>query len=468
MAALIDIPIVGQSYHLQDWAIDCQRTLNLYPQVIESGNTQSVSALLPTEGLVKRFEFTGAIRGLYTLPDRFLVVAGTALYVVKNGVSQQIGAISGTELVTFADDSVQVMIVGDDAYRYKIADDSLAKLLINDDTGFFGASSVTFLDSRFVWSVPNSGKIQWSNLLSTTTTALNYATAEAQSDNLVRVIASNGQLWLIGVKTTEIWNSTGSQDLPYQRTSGAYIPVGCAAKDSVSAFGSNLIWLSQTEHGNAQIVMTQGYQVSRISNHAIENELASYAQIDDAYAFSYQREGHSFYVISFPTAQKTWVYDAATQMWHERSFYNTETFSHEHHRANSHCFFDGEHLVGDRANGLVYRLCPNCQTDNGSLIMRERVTPCLNPQGQRLVFDEVEIIAQVGQDDNATPMIMLDWSDDKGRTWSNDRQEDLGGIGEYKKRLIFRRLGQSFNRVFRVRMTDAARLILLGAKAKVR
>ena len=284
MAALIDIPIVGQSYHLQDWAIDCQRTLNLYPQVIESGNTQSVSALLPTEGLVKRFEFIGAIRGLYTLPDRFLVVAGTALYVVKNGVSQQIGDISGTELVTFADDSVQVMIVGDDTYRYKMADSSLTKLLINDDTGFFGASSVTFLDSRFIWSVPNSGKIQWSNLLSTTTTALNYATAEAQSDNLVRVIASNGQLWLIGVKTTEIWNSTGSQDLPYQRTSGAYIPVGCAAKDSVSAFGSSLIWLSQTEHGNAQIVMTQGYQVSRISNHAIENELASYAQIDDAYA----------------------------------------------------------------------------------------------------------------------------------------------------------------------------------------
>ena len=177
MAALIDIPIVGQSYHLQDWAIDCQRTLNLYPQVIESGNTQSVSALLPTEGLYKRFEFTGAIRGLYTLPDRFLVVAGTALHVVKNGVSQLIGEISGTDLVMFADDSVQVMIVGDDAYRYKMADSSLTKLLINDDTGFFGASSVTFLDSRFVWSVPNSGKIQWSNLLSTTTTALNYATA---------------------------------------------------------------------------------------------------------------------------------------------------------------------------------------------------------------------------------------------------------------------------------------------------
>ena len=466
--AVIDIPLVGQSYHLQDWAVDCQRTLNLYPQVVESGNAPQVSALLPTEGLVKRHEFDGAIRGIYALPDRVLVVAGKTLYVIQHNKARKIGAIDGSDLVTFADDSIQALIVGDSTHSYQISSDSLTRLNADDGTGFFGATSVTFLDSRFVWSVPNSGKIQWSNLLSTSTTALNYGTAEAKSDNIARVIASNGQLWLIGVKTTEIWNSTGSQDLPYQRESGAYIPVGCSAKNSICTFGTSLVWLSQTDHGDAQIVITQGYQVGRISNHAIESSISSYVRIDDAYAWSYQREGHSFYVISFPTAKATWVYDASTQMWHERSYYNTETALHEHHRANSHCFFEGEHLVGDRANGLVYRLCPKCQTDNGSLIMRERVTPCLNPQGQRLVFDEVEIMAQVGQDDNANPLLMLDWSDDKGRTWSNDRQETLGGIGEFRKRVIFRRLGQSFNRVFRLRMTDTARLVLVGAKAKVR
>lgn len=466
--AVIDIPLVGQSYHLQDWAIDCQRTLNLYPQAVESGNAPQVSALLPTEGLVKRFEFDGAIRGLYALPDRVLVVAGQMLHVIQGGVTRQIGYIDGGNLVSFADDSLQVMIVDDSTYSYQMTNDSVSRLNANDNTGFFGATSVTFLDSRFIWSVPNSGKIQWSNLLSTSTNALNYGTAEAKSDNIVRVVASNGQLWLIGEKTTEIWNSTGSQDLPYQRASGAYIPSGCSAKNSICTFGTSLVWLSQTDYGNAQIVITQGYQVGRISNHAIEAAISNYDKIDDAYAWSYQREGHSFYVISFPTAKATWVYDAATQMWHERSFYNTKTFSHEHHRANTHCFFGNEHLVGDREKGLVYRLCPLCQTDNSNPIMRERVTPCLNPQGQRLIFDEVEIMAQVGQDDNAKPLLMLDWSDDKGRTWSNDRQESLGGIGEFKKRVIFRRLGQSFNRVFRLRMTDVAKLVLVGAKAKVR
>lgn len=467
MAELIDVPVVGQSYHLKDWSIDCQRTLNLYPQVVESGNAPQVSALLPTEGLLKRYEFDGAIRGLYAVADQLLVVAGAKLYVIKNEVAKEAGTIAGVDFVTFADDSLQVMIVGENAYKYTIANDVLAQLVINDATGFFGASSVTFLDSRFVWTVPGTGRIQWSKLLTTDTTALSYATAEAKSDNLVRVIANNGQLWLIGTKTTEIWNSTGSSDSPYQRQSGAYLPVGCAAKNSIVVFGSSLIWLAQTEHGNNHIVMTQGYQTQRISNHAIETEIANYERTDDAYAFSYQQQGHSFYLISFPTAQKTWCFDAATGMWHERSFYNSSKAKHEHHRVQTHCFFNNEHLVGDRDNGKVYVLSHKYETDDGSLIMRERTTPCVNPQGSRMIFNEFQLICQVGQDRNVDPLIMFDWSDDGGRTWSKDRQESIGKIGEYEKRVIFRRLGQSFNRVFRVRMTDAARLVLLGAKARV-
>ena len=98
--AVIDLPIVGQSYHLKDWAIDCQRTLNFYPQVVESGNAPQVSALLPTPGLVKRFEFSGAIRGLYALNNVVLVVAGQTLYRIdKSNTAKQIGGISGAGIV---------------------------------------------------------------------------------------------------------------------------------------------------------------------------------------------------------------------------------------------------------------------------------------------------------------------------------------------------------------------------------
>lgn len=468
--AVVDIPIVGQSYHLNDWAVDCQRTLNLYPQAVESGNTRSVSALLPTEGLVKRFDFgDGAVRGLYAVADIVLCICDQSLYKIQNQEPVRVGDIIGDGLVQFADNSIHVMMVTDGyCYQYTLGSGELSLIEIGDN--FMGAGSVTFLDSRFIWSVPNSGKIQWSNLLSTKSTALSYATAESRSDNLVRVVACNGQLWLIGEKTTEIWNTTGSSDSPFIRQSGAYIPLGCMAKNSVAVFGASLIWLAQSEHGHCQIVMSQGYQAQRISNHAIEQEISGYARVDNAYAFSYQRDGHNFYVVSFPSAEKTWVFDSTTAMWHERSFFNWELSKHEHHLANCHCF-NGEHWVGDRQRGLVYCLDDKADTDNDSIIVRERTTPCISPLGQRLIFDELQVFCQVGQKTDIEPKILLDWSDDSGMTWSNDRVTTigkLGKIGEFKKRVIFRRLGQSFNRVFRLRMTDRGRLVILGAKVKVR
>lgn len=475
----INLPIVGQSYHLKDWSIDCQRTLNLYPQAVESQNAPQVTALLPTEGLTKLFEFTenAKIRGMYALNDRVLVVVSMRLFVIQDGNFRDIGYIQGLDKVTFADNGFQVFMTGNDEYGfsghvYNIENDTLTEILVDEDTGFFGASSVTFLDSRFIWTVPNSGRIQWSGLLNAETDALSYATAESKSDHLVRVISNNGMLWLIGEKTTEVWVSTGDKDSPFIRQSGAYLPTGCLAKDSIVEFGSSLIWLSQTDFGANQIVMTQGYQTQRISNHAIESALSRYENTADAYAFSYQREGHAFYVISFPTDRKTWCFDATTGMWHERAWYNEETSELEHHRAYCHCYFKGQHLVGDRENPYIFLLDPNCETDDLGVIIRERTTPCVNPHSSRMIFDEVELICQVGQDTNTKPQIMLDWSDDRGKTWSNDRvvdiANDIGSIGEYQKRVIFRRLGQSFGRVFRVRMTDAGRLVITGATAKVR
>lgn len=462
---VIDVPLVGQSYHLKDWSIDCQRTLNFYPQVVESGNTPQVSALLPTPGLIKLFEFDSYIRGLYAISDKLFVVAGQKLLLVKTDNSvTELGEVSGVGRVYFADNSVQLMIVSNNTYSYNLVQNTLTKLSLGE---FFGASDVTVLDSRFIWTVPKSDRFQWSGLLTTDTTALSYATAEAKSDKLVRTIENNGLLWLIGEKTTEIWGSTGSSNLPFQRMSGAVLPTGCIAPNSVCRFGSSLVWLTQTEHGQGQIVMTEGYAAKRISNHAIESDILSYSDISDAYAFTYQENGHAFLIMTFPKAKKTWCFDIATQMWHERSYFNPKTSLHEHHRAFVHCFFNGMHIVGDRQNGKLYKLTQDSNTDDGSVIVRERITPVINPQIQRMIFHELEVIAQVGQETNSKPEMILDWSDDKGKTWSYSRQHDLGAIGQYGRRIIFRRLGQSFGRVFRLRMSDASRFVLLGAKAKV-
>ncbi|MDI9691434.1 packaged DNA stabilization protein [Acinetobacter baumannii] len=464
MANIIDVPFVGQSYHLKDWAVDCQRTLNLYPQAVESGNAPQVSALLPTPGLISKYELTGAVRGLYPISIGILAVVGKKLFLLGE-TAEQIGEIAGENIVSFADNRIDVLIIGDPVtYAFK---QSSKELRIIAGGGFVGATDVAYLDSRFIVLNPDSDQIQWSGLLNTEFSALSYATAEASSDKLVRIFVQNGQLWLVGERTTEIWHSTGNADQPYLRVSGAYINCGCIAKNSLAQFGKSLIWLSQTDVGDGQVVLTEGYQVKRISNHAMEQEFSSYERLDDAVGYSYQQEGHSFYVLSFPTANKTWCFDGSTGMWHERSYYNLDS-QHERHRSQVHCFYKGKHYVGDHTNGIIYELSLDAETDNGRMIMRERTTPVINPKGQHLIFDALEIFIQAGQHVNREPTVMLDWSDDQGQTWSFDQQETLGKVGEWKKRVIFRRLGQALNRVFRLRVTDSSRLIITGAQAKVR
>lgn len=61
------------------------------------------------------------------------------------------------------------------------------------------------------------------------------------------------------------------------------------------------------------------------------------------------------------------------------------------------------------------------------------------------------------------PQIMLDWSDDKGKTWSTEITASMGKIGEYGTRVIFRRLGSSRDRIFRVSISDPVKRVITSA-----
>ena len=71
---------------------------------------------------------------------------------------------------------------------------------------------------------------------------------------------------------------------------------------------------------------------------------------------------------------------------------------------------------------------------------------------------QLDIEAGVGLDagvtPGATPQLMLQWSDDGGHTWSHEHWVVAGPIGEYRYRALWRRLGRSRDRVYRIRQTD--------------
>lgn len=65
------------------------------------------------------------------------------------------------------------------------------------------------------------------------------------------------------------------------------------------------------------------------------------------------------------------------------------------------------------------------------------------------------------------PLLMLDWSDDGGHTWSSSVQGGMGRLGDYGRRLIFNRLGSSYGRNYRLTISDPVKRVILGARADI-
>jgi hypothetical protein len=235
---------------------------------------------------------------------------------------------------------------------------------------------------------------------------------------------------------------------------------------------NGLFWLGRDRRGQGIVYRANGYTGVRISTHAVEWQIQQYADLSDAIAYTYQQDGHSFYVLIFPSANTTWVYDAATQAWHERAGFVDGAFTR--HRSNCQMAFNNKIVVGDFENGNIYSFDLDDFSDNGSIQKWLRTWRAL-PTGQNNLHRTAQHMMQLdcesgvginlGQGDD--PQVMLRWSDDGGHTWSNEHWASMGKIGQYYKRVIWRRLGMTVklrDRVYEVSGTDPVKIAIMGAE----
>jgi len=318
---------------------------------------------------------------------------------------------------------------------------------------------------------------------------LDFALKTGSADPIVTLIVVHREIWLVGSLTTEIWVDTGAADFTFQPMQGAFIEHGCSAKNSIARQDLSTFWLSQDRAGFSIIVQGAGYAAKRISTHAIEADIASYARIDDAIGYCYEFQGHAFYVLTFPTADKSWAYEIGTGQWHQLA-YSDANGNLRRHRANCCAFAYGKNVVGDWQNGQLYALDPNVFTDNGTPIVRIRSFPHMLDDGKRVTYNLFTCDIQVGtieapvitgadfQNDfnndfgpaditRGAPLLSLRWSDDRGVTYGNPRIGSLGETGEYLTTVTFWRLGMARDRVFEVSWSVPVKTALLGAFIEV-
>jgi hypothetical protein len=464
-----DFPFLGGSFNGRSAAFDAQRTFNLYPEMGESGSSRSPVLLIGTPGLRLWTTLTGnGIRGCIRFNASVsIIIAENNVWKVTSGkAATLLGHITyGSTPVFMASNGTLVMLVtgGPDGY---FIDPIVGTVAPITDSDFVGGTRVDFIDGYFVWTAPGTGKFQVTQLYGSNIDGLDFATAEGAPDNLISVLVNHREVWLFGESTVEIWYDSGSPDFPLQRIQGAFLECGCLAAGSVAKMDNTVFWLSTDDRGQGIVQRADGYTPKRVSNHAFEAAVASYSTLSDAVAYTYQQEGHSFYVITFPTDGATWCFDASNGLWHERGYRKADG-TLTRHRSNCQMNFAGETLVGDFENGNVYVLDLDTFTDNGDAIERFRICPHITNGGNYSFYQALELFMQTGvglsTGQGRDPQAMLQWSDDGGYVWSNEIWASIGAIGDRQARVRWRRLGKSRDRLFKVAISDPVRVVFTGA-----
>ena len=341
-------------------------------------------------------------------------------------------------------------------------------VLPTTDGAFTGGTAVDIVDNYFVYNRPDTQQFGASNALSPISGATSFSSKDGAPDNLMALIVDHREVYLLGEVSSEVWIDAGTSPFPFQRIPGTSTQHGIAAKFSVARLGNSFAYLSRNIRGQAQIVQMNGYVPTRISTHAVENSLTNQT-VSDAVGWTYQLEGHEVYVISFPSINLTWCYDVASGMWH-KWLYTNNLGQYERARGNCCVQFQGLVMVGDYANGKIYKLDLMNYTDDGQYVRRLRRAPHLVTDFQREYFDELQIQFQPGVGNSTgngvNPQAMLRWSDNGGSTWSNEHWTSIGLIGKYANRAIWRRLGWARDRVFEVSITDPVKAVIVSANLK--
>lgn len=567
-------PILGSSYVARSVNAADSRMVNLFPEVVPDGGKepaflQRCPGLKPLtlvgESLLA--SDTSGIRGLWAFGGYLYIASGGKLYRADgNFAVTELGLINGSDPVSMTDNGTQLFVAcNPDAFIYNSSTGAFAQIT---DPDFPGAVTVGYLDGYFVFNEPNSQRF-WVTSLNdgSAVDPLDFASAEGNPDNIVSLMVDHREVWLLGNSTIEVWYNAGAADFPLERIQGAFMETGCLAPYSVAKLDNSVFWLGADARGNGIVYRNNGYNAVRISTHAVEWQIQQYGVLSDAVGYSYQQDGHSFYVLTFPTAQATWVFDVSTGAWHERAYW--DGVEYRRHRSNCQANFAGKIIVGDWETGILYEIDPDVHTDNfypqrylrswralptgqnslkrtaqhalqldaeagvgtvantinWQLVADKLLLAIRGLQPEKTLFDEVidgkrlgristsgtvgvltisDWLFLVGYIYNNTvgnpvneerksfienfmapifaanfskypgyaisstdPRVMLRWSDDGGHTWSNEHWASMGKIGEYGKRVIWRRLGMTTklrDRVYEISGSDPVKIAIMGAE----
>lgn len=400
-----------------------------------------------------------------------VAVVGRSVYRVDSGGgSTRLGGIPTTGPVFLAvnrRDDPQVGVFSDGLlYVIDTSDWSYTQV---DDPDLQPGNSFDILDGYGIVTTI-SGAFQISSLDDFTAwDALEFASNEFQPDADVCVAVREGEAVFFGTRSTEWWRNTGDADFAFANGRVAAKEFGCLCAGSVCKVDGTLAFIAH----DGTVRLMRGYEGQEIGIPSVHRAIASVVP-STIRSFTWWNEaGHKFYALSSP-GRWTWVYNLTTGKWHERESkrggVNLGSW-----RVGTMQRFLNRWYAGDIDTGELYEMSPDTFAEGDDPLVMTVQTPPIHGDPQRLQIGRVflQIIPGVGlatgEDQDITPEIMVQWSDNGGHTWSSEERIPLGALGDYDKRGVpLSRQGTTtvHGRTYRFSISAAVARAFIGASVE--
>lgn len=420
----------------------------------------------------------GSPRGQIRASEGNYAVVGPRLYsVAADGTANDLGEIEGTDLVDMSYNGNQIDIVADSkTYSFDVPTQTLSEMV---GSTFEQACSCTSLASYSLYAVKGTGRFRWRLTNATSLNALDFATAEAESDQLVAIRKDGNMVVLGGSESTEWWYPTGSSGAEaFAKASTAAAGIGWVSRNSAVLVDDAITWVGRDGRaGGISVYRAQGFAARKISPPEVDlllEKVAKAGLLTSLNAYAYQQSGHLFYVLNSP-GEWTVAWDIVTKQWSWRKSgsWSMGAFPMGGWDTTTMALNGSKQIVGS-ADGNLYELQVDTLTENSQPIVRECTTPMLYHGGRsaKMSMLELDVETGVGLDGDtsavgAAPVIYMSHSDDNGHTWSSPRAATIGAIGQYKWRCLWSSLGSYRNRILKFRCTDPVSVTFVGCYANV-
>jgi hypothetical protein len=466
------VHLFGLGTKSESWAITAQRRINFYVEQRHEAD-RTAFALVGRAGLTAFVTSLGlnTSRGMWavntlTAPMLFSVHANT-LYSINNaGITSVIGTI-GTSSgdVSMVDDGTNLMLVdGTSGYYYNMLVPAGLNLIV-DGNFTTSPSTVTWQDTYFIVTSNKTNQFQLSTNSNPATWPAVQINFTGSAPGTIRAgIADHSTLMLYTDVSTEFWQDTGSPDFPYALIPGTSQEYGLAAPWSMTKYENSVAGLFHNKMGSVNVSKLLGFTFTQISSHDVDEIISAYPVVADAKAFAYKEGGHPFYLINFPSAGATHVYDDRMKAWMEFQDPTGANFW-----GLKFANFNNQLLVSDYRNGNIYKIDPSNFTDNGTPFASEVTSKHIWDDDKYLSIPSIQVDFEqgTGPPGPPPPVVDLQVSKDGGNSFTSIGFSSIGMVGQYTQRVIWRRLGRARDWVLKLRVTDPVKRVITGASAIV-